>query len=156
MMALVQRVSEASVEVDAAVVGAIGAGLLVFVCAEPGDDEERCSRLVDKLLRLRIFSDERGRMNRSLQDVAGGLLLVSQFTLAADTRSGHRPGFSAAAEPELGRCLFERVVELALERHPTVETGRFGAHMQVRLVNDGPVTIPLRFEPAIAAGRSAP
>lgn len=147
MMALVQRVSEASVEVDGELVGAIDAGLMVLVCAEPHDDDEVCSRLVDKLLRLRIFGDEQGRMNRSLQDVAGGLLLISQFTLAADTRSGHRPGFGAAA-PDLGRRLFDRVVALAQARHPKVQMGRFGAHMAVRLVNDGPVTIPLRLEAA--------
>lgn len=144
MIALIQRVSEASVEVEGDVVGSIGGGLLVLVCAEPDDDESCCSRLVDKLIRLRVFADGAGRMNLSLQDVGGGLLLVSQFTLAADTRSGHRPGFSAAAEPVLGRHLFDRVVALARERHAQVETGLFGAHMQLRLVNDGPVTLPMR------------
>lgn len=148
MIALIQRVSEASVDVGERRVGAIGPGLLVFVCAEPTDDEAVCSRLVDKLLRLRVFADAAGRMNLSLQDVQGGLLLVSQFTLAADTRSGHRPGFSGAAEPALGRRLFDRVLALAHERHAPVATGEFGAHMRVHLVNDGPVTIPMRLAPA--------
>jgi D-aminoacyl-tRNA deacylase len=144
VIALVQRVAQARVEVDAVVVGAIDAGLLVLVCAEPSDTEAQASRLVDKLLRLRIFNDASGRMNHCLQDTAGGLLLVSQFTLAADTASGNRPGFSAAAPPEQGRRLFDTVLRLARERHPRVEAGVFGAHMQVHLVNDGPVTIPLK------------
>jgi len=144
VIALIQRVAEASVSVGERTVGSIGRGLLVFVCAEPGDTDALCERLVDKVLRLRVFSDQDGRMNRSLIDEQGGLLLVSQFTLAADTRSGTRPGFSGAAEPVLGRRLFDRVVDLARARHPDVETGEFGAHMQVRLANDGPVTIPLR------------
>jgi D-tyrosyl-tRNA(Tyr) deacylase len=144
VIALVQRVAQARVEVDAVVVGAIDAGLLVLVCAEPSDTEAQAGRLVDKLLRLRIFGDDTGRMNRSLQDTGGGLLLVSQFTLAADTSSGNRPGFSAAAPPEQGLRLFNAVLRLARERHPRVEAGVFGAHMQVHLVNDGPVTIPLK------------
>jgi len=144
VIALVQRVTRARVEVDAVVVGAIDAGLLVLVCAEPADTEAQASRLVDKLLRLRIFSDASGRMNHCLQDTDGGLLLVSQFTLAADTSSGNRPGFSAAAPPEQGLRLFDTVLRLARERHPRVEAGVFGAHMQVHLVNDGPVTIPLK------------
>ena len=144
MIALLQRVAQARVEVAGEVVGAIGQGLLMLVCAEPGDGDEHASRLVDKVLKLRIFSDDAGKMNRSLQDVAGGLLVVSQFTLAADTRSGNRPGFSGAAPPELGRALYETVLRLARERHPVVQAGRFGADMQVHLVNDGPVTIPLR------------
>jgi D-tyrosyl-tRNA(Tyr) deacylase len=144
MLGLVQRVSEAQVEVDGVVVGAIERGLLVFVCAEPADDDERAERFVTKLLKLRVFADDAGRMNRSVQDVLGGLLIVSQFTLAADTRGGNRPSFTAAAPPELGRRLYERVVALARERHPRVAEGRFGATMRVRLVNDGPVTIPLR------------
>jgi D-tyrosyl-tRNA(Tyr) deacylase len=143
MLALVQRVSEARVVVDGAVVGAIDAGLLVLVCAEPADTEAQCAKLVDKLLKLRIFGDAAGKMNRSVQDVAGGLLLVSQFTLAADTAGGNRPSFSGAATPALGRTLFERVVALARERHARVATGMFGADMKVHLVNDGPVTLPM-------------
>ncbi len=144
MIALVQRVREARVEVAGRVVGAIGAGALVFVCAEPADDDAAAQRLVAKLLKLRIFSDEAGKMNRSVQDVAGGLLIVSQFTLAADTSGGNRPSFTGAAPPAQGRALYERVLELARGSGLTVEAGEFGADMQVHLVNDGPVTIPLR------------
>ena len=147
MIALLQRVAQAHVEVGGEVVGRIGAGLLMLVCAEPTDTEAVAVKLVDKVLRLRIFADDQGRMNRSLQDVKGGLLIVSQFTLAADTRSGNRPGFSGAAPPALGRSLYEAVLQLARERHPVVQAGRFGADMQVHLVNDGPVTIPLRVAP---------
>lgn len=144
MILLLQRVAQASVEVGGEVVGAIGAGLLVFVCAEPPDDDAVASRAVDKLLKLRIFSDEAGRMNRSVQDVGGGLLIVSQFTLAADTRGGNRPSFSAAAPPAQGLALYETVLRLAAQRHPVVAAGRFGADMQVSLVNDGPVTVPMQ------------
>ena len=144
MIGLVQRVREASVTVDGRVVGAIGPGLLLLVCAEPADTEAQAARLVDKLLKLRIFSDAAGKMNRSLVDVAGGLLVVSQFTLAADVSGGNRPSFTGAAGPELGRLLYEAVLRLARERHPQVQAGIFGADMQVALVNDGPVTIPLR------------
>jgi D-tyrosyl-tRNA(Tyr) deacylase len=144
VIALVQRVARARVEVEGEVVGAIDAGLLVFVCAEPADDEGHADRLVDKLLKLRIFADAAGKMNRSVADVGGALLVVSQFTLAADTSGGNRPSFTGAAAPELGRRLYERVVETARSRHGKVATGRFGAEMQVHLVNDGPVTIPLR------------
>jgi len=140
----VQRVREASVTVDGKVVGAIGPGLLALVCAEPADGEVQAARLVDKLLKLRIFGDDAGKMNRSVVDVGGGLLLVSQFTLAADVSGGNRPSFSAAAGPEQGRALYERVLALARERHAPVAAGVFGAAMQVALVNDGPVTIPLR------------
>jgi D-tyrosyl-tRNA(Tyr) deacylase len=143
MLALVQRVREARVVVEGDVAGAIGPGLLVLVCAEPADGEAQAVKLVDKLLKLRIFGDDAGKMNRSLQDMAGGLLLVSQFTLAADTTGGNRPSFTAAAPPAQGRALFDRVVALARERHPVVQTGVFGAEMQVHLVNDGPVTIPM-------------
>lgn len=143
MIALVQRVGEARVEVGGAVTGAIGRGLLVLVCAEPQDTLDQASRLVDKLLALRIFADDAGKMNRSVKDVGGGLLLVPQFTLAADTRGGHRPSFSGAAPPALGRELFDATLRLARERHPQVLAGVFGADMQVHLVNDGPVTIPL-------------
>lgn len=143
MIALVQRVSQARVVIGGVTVGEIGGGLLVFVCAEPADTPAQAARLVDKLLKLRVFSDAQGKMNRSLQDVAGGLLLVSQFTLAADTTSGNRPGFSAAAPPTLGRELYDTVLRMARERHAPVAAGEFGADMQVHLVNDGPVTIPL-------------
>lgn len=145
MIALVQRVASARVEIAGARVGAIDAGLLVFVCAEPADTVSHAERLVAKLLTLRIFGDDAGKMNRSLKDIGGGLLLVSQFTLAADTSRGNRPGFSAAAPPELGRALFDEVLRIARERHAPVATGEFGADMQVHLVNDGPVTVPLRF-----------
>jgi D-tyrosyl-tRNA(Tyr) deacylase len=144
VIALVQRVAEARVEVDGRTVGGIGAGLLVFVCAEPQDGAGHAERLVAKLLKLRIFADAAGKMNRSLADVQGGLLLVSQFTLAADLSGGNRPSFGAAAPPELGRQLYEAVVAEARARHPQVASGEFGAHMQVHLVNDGPVTIPMR------------
>jgi len=143
MRALVQRVSEARVEVDAQVIGAIGRGLLVFVCAMQGDGEPQVERLLAKLLKLRVFADDEGRMNRSVQDVGGGLLIVSQFTLAADTSSGNRPGFSAAASPELGRRLYDHLLQRAREQHAIVAAGEFAAHMRVHLVNDGPVTIPL-------------
>jgi len=144
VIALVQRVSRARVQVAGATIGAIQFGLLVFVCAEPTDGEEQASRLVDKLLKLRIFADDAGKMNRSVQDVAGGLLIVSQFTLAADTSGGNRPSFTAAAPPALGRALYEAVLRLARKRHANVAAGEFGAEMQVELVNDGPVTIPIR------------
>jgi D-tyrosyl-tRNA(Tyr) deacylase len=144
VIALLQRVAQARVEVAGETVGAIGHGLLVLLCAEPDDTEALCQRMLDKILKLRVFGDEQGKMNRSVQDVAGGLLLVSQFTLAADTRQGNRPGFTAAAPPDQGRRLFEHLVALARAQHPQVATGRFGADMQVHLVNDGPVTIPLR------------
>ncbi|MBN8508861.1 MAG: D-tyrosyl-tRNA(Tyr) deacylase [Burkholderiales bacterium] len=143
MIALVQRVARAHVEVAGRTVGAIGPGLLVLVCAEPADTQVQALRLVDKLLKLRIFADAAGRMNRSVQDLAGGLLVVPQFTLAADTAGGNRPSFAGAAPPERGRELYEAVLRLACERHAPVASGEFGAHMQVHLVNDGPVTIPL-------------
>ncbi len=144
MIALLQRVSQARVDIAGETVGQIGQGLLVLVCAEPDDTEAVGQKLLAKILKLRIFSDEQGKMNRSVQDVGGGLLIVSQFTLAADTRSGNRPGFTGAAPPALGEALYDRFVALAREQHPLVQTGRFGADMQVHLTNDGPVTIPLR------------
>jgi D-aminoacyl-tRNA deacylase len=144
VIALLQRVSEARVDIAGETVGQIGAGLLVLVCAEPEDTEAVGQKLLSKILKLRIFADEAGQMNRSVQDVGGGLLIVSQFTLAADTRGGNRPGFTGAAPPALGEALYDRFVALAREQHPLVATGRFGADMQVHLVNDGPVTIPMR------------
>lgn len=143
MIALVQRVLEARVDVAGRTVGAIGPGLLVLVCAEPTDTPQQAARLVDKLLKLRIFGDDAGKMNRSLQDVAGGLLLVSQFTLAADVSGGNRPSFTGAAPPALGQALFDEVLRLARDKHPVVQAGEFAAHMQLHLVNDGPVTIPI-------------
>jgi len=143
MIALVQRVARARVEVAGAVVGEIGPGALVFVCAEPHDTPDLAARLVDKLLALRIFSEAGGKMNLSLRDIGGGLLLVSQFTLAADTSRGNRPGFSGAAHPGLGRAIFDVVLDLARQRHGPVACGVFGADMQVHLVNDGPVTVPI-------------
>ena len=148
MQALIQRVSEARVTVDGRVTGAIGPGLLVLLCAERGDDGAVADRLLAKLLKLRIFSDAAGKMNLSVQDVGGGLLIVSQFTLAADTAGGNRPSFTNAAPPELGRHLYEHFVAQARAAHPEVATGEFAADMQVALVNDGPVTIPLRMSAA--------
>ena len=145
MLSLLQRVTQASVSVGDQVVGQIGAGLLVLVGVEPGDDEAALARMAERLLGYRVFADDAGRMNRSLHDTGGGLLLVSQFTLAADTRSGMRPGFSTAAAPAEAERLFNRLVAICREKHAGgVETGRFGAHMVVSLVNDGPVTFLLR------------
>jgi D-aminoacyl-tRNA deacylase len=144
MMALLQRVSEATVRVDGEVIGQIGHGLLVLLCAEKGDTEAVADKLLAKLLKLRIFGDESGKMNRSVQDVGGGLLLVSQFTLAADVGGGNRPSFTQAAAPEDGRRLYAHFVAQAQKAHPVVQTGRFAADMKVALVNDGPVTIPMR------------
>jgi D-tyrosyl-tRNA(Tyr) deacylase len=152
MLALVQRVSRAKVTVDAAVVGEIGRGFLLLVCAEQGDSVAEADKLLAKVLKLRVFSDAEGKMNRSLQDLdgqgtQGGLLIVSQFTLAADTSGGNRPSFKAAAPPDEGRRLYDHFVAQASLKHPTVQTGIFAADMQVELVNDGPVTIPLRVAP---------
>ncbi len=144
MIAILQRVRQARVEVGGETVGQIGVGLLVLVCAERGDTEAQADRLLAKMLKLRIFGDADGKMNRSVQDVGGGLLLVSQFTLAADTTGGNRPSFTQAAAPDEGRRLFDHLVARARAAHPVVQTGRFAADMQVHLVNDGPVTIPLR------------
>ena len=145
MLALIQRVTSASVAVDGAVVGAIGPGLLALVAVEPGDSEALIRRMAERLLGYRVFADAEGRMNRSLADTGGGLLLVSQFTLAADTRSGMRPSFTTAAPPAEAERGFNRLVECCRVRHAAgVETGRFGAHMVVSLVNDGPVTFLLR------------
>ncbi len=140
MIALIQRVTQASVSVEGATVGRIGAGLLALIAVQPGDGEAQAQRMCERLLGYRVFADEVGKMNRSLADTGGGLLLVSQFTLAADTHSGMRPSFTTAATPEAGRHWFDRLVEIAKNRHSPVEIGRFGAHMQVSLVNDGPIT----------------
>jgi D-tyrosyl-tRNA(Tyr) deacylase len=140
LIALLQRVLAAKVEVDSTTVGSIGPGLLVFVGVRPADDEAAVLRLLQRVLQYRVFADEAGKMNLSLAQVKGGLLLVPQFTLAADTAKGLRPGFSTAAPPELGRRLFDYFAGSASEQYGSVETGVFGAHMQVSLTNDGPVT----------------
>ena len=147
MHALIQRVAQARVTVAGRETGAIAAGLLVLLCAEQGDGETEADKLLAKLLKLRVFSDAAGKMNRSVQDVAGGLLVVSQFTLAADTSGGNRPSFTQAAPPDEGRRLYDYFVAAARVAHPVVATGEFGADMQVALINDGPVTIPLRVMP---------
>ena len=144
MMAVLQRVSQASVRVDGAVIGQIDTGLLVLLCAEKGDTEALAERMLAKILKLRIFGDQAGKMNLSVQDVGGGLLVVSQFTLAADLAGGNRPSFTQAAAPEEGRRLYEHFVAQAQKAHPVVQTGRFAADMKVALINDGPITIPLR------------
>lgn len=143
MKGLIQRVRGARVEIAGEVVGAIDQGLLALVGVEPQDDQASADRLLHRLLNYRVFGDDQGRMNRSLSDVGGGLLLVSQFTLAADTRSGLRPSFSSAAPPALGEALFDYLLAQARTRHPRVASGRFGADMQVHLINDGPVTFLL-------------
>ena len=144
MMAVLQRVSEASVRVEGEVIGQIDAGLLVLLCAEKGDTEAVADKMLAKMLKLRIFSDDAGKMNRSVQDMGGGLLVVSQFTLAADVAGGNRPSFTQAAAPEDGRRLYEHFVAQARAAHPVVQTGQFAADMKVSLVNDGPITIPMR------------
>ena len=149
MLALIQRVRRASVTIEEAVVGQIGAGLLVLVCAEQGDTPAQADKLLAKILKLRIFSDAQGKMNRCVQDLDGaglhgGLLLVSQFTLAADTSGGNRPRFTQAAAPEQGRLLYQHFVQQARALHPLVQTGEFAADMQLHLVNDGPVTLMLQ------------
>jgi D-tyrosyl-tRNA(Tyr) deacylase len=147
MIALLQRVSTASVVVDGAQIGAIDAGLMVLLCAEKGDTEREADLLLAKMLGYRVFSDAAGKMNLSVTDVAGGLLLVPQFTLAADTKSGTRPSFTPAAAPADGQRLFDYVVRQARARHPGVATGQFGADMKVSLTNDGPVTFWLQVAP---------
>lgn len=146
MKALLQRVREARVDIAGETVGRIDAGLLVLVCAERGDSASVADRLLAKLLKLRIFADDTGKMNRSVQDIAGGLLIVSQFTLAADVSGGNRPSFTQAAPPDEGRRLYDHFVTAARGAHPLVQTGVFAADMQVHLVNDGPVTIPLQVQ----------
>lgn len=148
MIALIQRVSQASVSVEGEIVGAIGRGILALVAVEKGDTPAEVRRLAEKLLAYRIFPDAADRMNLSVKDIAGELLLVSQFTLAADTQSGNRPSFTPAAAPEAGRDLFDALVQQVRERYPHVATGRYGANMQVALVNDGPVTFQLRIAPS--------
>ena len=151
MIGLIQRVTEASVGIDGEIVGKIGAGILALVAVEPGDTEATARKLIERIAAYRIFPDAEDRMNLSLAEVGGGLLLVSQFTLAADTRKGLRPSFTSAASPELGRQLFDRAVAIAQDLLPgKVATGRFGADMKVALVNDGPVTFWLRFPPTDA------
>lgn len=144
MKALLQRVSQASVSIDGSEVARIAGGLLVFIGIEPDDTQQSAEKMLHKLLNYRVFADEQDRMNKSLTDIQGGLLLVSQFTLAADTRSGLRPGFSTAAAPVQAQALFERMVAMAQQRHSQVQTGQFGADMQVQLINDGPVTFLLQ------------
>lgn len=143
MIALIQRVSEARVEVESGTAGAIGAGILALVAIEPGDGPIQVERMAERLAGYRVFADEAGRMNRSLRDIGGELLLVSQFTLAADTKKGMRPSFSQAADPEEARAIFDALVTACRQRLPRVETGVFGAHMRVYLVNDGPVSFIL-------------
>jgi D-tyrosyl-tRNA(Tyr) deacylase len=147
MIALLQRVRWARVEVDKDCIAAIDAGLLVLIGVEREDGEPQAERLLERLLAYRVFADAQGRMNRSLHEVGGGLLLVPQFTLAADTRSGLRPSFKPAADPALGRSLFAHLLSLAEARHPAVASGRFGADMQVSSCNDGPVTFWLQIAP---------
>ena len=147
MIGLLQRVTSAKVEVDAQTVGAIDRGLMVLIGVERGDTEREGDRLVERLVGYRVFSDGEGRMNRSVADIGGGLLLVPQFTLPADTRKGARPSLSNAAPPDIGRRLFDHVVSRARALHPVVKTGRFGIRMQVTLTNDGPVTFTLRVAP---------
>ncbi len=147
MITVLQRVSQASVRVDGQLIGQIGPGLLVLLCAEAGDNEAVADKLLAKVLKLRIFADEAGKMNRSVQDVGGGLLVVSQFTLAADVSGGNRPSFTSAAKPDEGRRLYEYFVAQARAAHPLVQTGQFAADMAVALVNDGPITIPIRMAP---------
>lgn len=151
MIGLLQRVSHAEVRVETQIVGAIQAGLVVLVGVERGDTEAQADRLLERLLTYRVFPDAEGRMNRSVRDIEGGLLLVSQFTLAAETSKGTRPGFSPAAEPGEGRKMFEYFVRRAREQHRKVETGEFGAHMQLTLTNDGPVTFWMQVRPPAEA-----
>ncbi|NCW87035.1 MAG: D-tyrosyl-tRNA(Tyr) deacylase [Oxalobacteraceae bacterium] len=149
MIGLLQRVSEASVRIDDAIVGRIDQGLLVLLCAERGDMRKEADALLNKLLTYRVFSDAEGKMNLNVSQVNGGLLLVPQFTLAADTRSGTRPSFTPAAPPTVANELFDYTVQRARQAHPQVETGRFGADMKVALINDGPVTFWLRIAPSV-------
>ena len=144
MIGLLQRVKSASVTVNDQVIGSAGHGLLVLVCAEKGDTEEQCEKLAKKMLAYRIFEDDNGKMNKSVTDIGGDILIVSQFTLAADTAKGLRPSFTPAADPETGKKLYEHFVKKVAESGLRTETGEFGAYMQVALINDGPVTIWLK------------
>ena len=144
MLSVLQRVKTARVDVAEQTIGAIDQGLLILLCAERGDTDALAEKLLAKILKLRIFSDAAGKMNLSVQDVDGGLLIVSQFTLAADVSGGNRPSFTSAAPPDEGRRLYDYFVQQARAAHPIVQTGQFAADMQVHLVNDGPVTIPMR------------
>lgn len=155
MRALLQRAAQARVDIAGETVGAIAAGLLVLLCAERGDDDALVDGMLGKILRLRVFPDEAGKMNRSVQDTAGGLLIVSQFTLAADVSGGNRPSFKGAAAPDEGRRLYELFVARARAAHPVVATGVFAADMQVHLVNDGPVTIPIQMRAPTGGAGSA-
>jgi len=148
VIGLLQRVSQARVEIGEEEVGSVGRGILVFVCAEPGDTEATADRLLERLLGYRVFPDGAGKMNLSVKDCGGGVLLVPQFTLAADTDKGTRPSFSSAADPKAAEKLFDHLVRRARARHAQVASGRFGAHMRVILINDGPVTFWLRVAPA--------
>ncbi len=150
MIGLLQRVTQAQVAVEGQIIGAIGPGLMVLVCAERGDGTAEADRLLERLLNYRVFSDAQGKMNLAVREVDGGLLLVPQFTLAADTAKGNRPSFTPAAPPEQGRALFEYMLARAGELYSPVAGGRFGAHMQVTLTNDGPVTIWLRVSPQVS------
>lgn len=143
MIALIQRVSKASVCVEGVDIAAIDSGILAFIAIERGDSESQPERLLERILNYRIFPDKNDRMNLSLLDIDGGLLLVPQFTLAADTRKGNRPSFTSAAEPEVGKRLFDMIVSIAVQRHHKVQSGSFGADMKVTLINDGPVTFSL-------------
>ena len=144
MIGLLQRVKNASVTVNDQVIGAVEKGLLILVCAEKGDSEEQCEKLAKKVLAYRIFEDENGKMNKSVSDIGGEILIVSQFTLAADTAKGLRPSFTPAADPETGKRLYEHFIEKVRESGLKTQTGQFGANMQVALINDGPVTIWLK------------
>lgn len=146
MKCLIQRVKEATIHIENKVISHIQHGLLVFVCAEPNDTEEIVRRAVNKIIKLRIFNDTEGKMNLSLADTNGSLLIVSQFTLAADTTKGNRPSFFQAAKPDLGKKIYNDFVRIAKQMHPTVQSGKFAANMQIALVNDGPVTIPMQFD----------
>jgi D-tyrosyl-tRNA(Tyr) deacylase len=149
MIGLLQRVSEANVAVEGEVIARIGCGIVALVAVERGDDEETVQRLAERLLGFRLFADGAGRMNLNIEQAQGSLLVVPQFTLAADTARGRRPSFGGAADPELGRLLFERLLALLAQSSVTVASGRFGAHMQVTLTNDGPVTFWLRVPPGV-------
>ena len=151
MKALLQRVSSARVDIAGLTVGQIGTGLVVLVCAERGDTNTEADKLLAKIIKLRVFNDAGGKMNRSLQDVAGGLLIVSQFTLAADVSGGNRPSFTSAAAPDEGRRLYDYFVARARLLHPVVHTGQFGANMQLHLVNNGPVTIAMQMAPTVSS-----